>query len=141
MNIRQAAAAAGLSPDTVRFYERKGVLPRPPRQSNRYRAYSEEHVATLKLARGLRQLGVPLDEVRPILAVAHTGICGDIRSRLVETLTAVLNEIDARIGELQRTRLHASALLEGLNAMRPDESRVPGAEACPCVELVAEDRR
>ena len=83
MNIQEAAAASGLSPDTIRFYEKKRVLPQPPRQANRYREYTDEHVATLRLASGLRQLGVPLAEVPPILDVAHTGVCGDIRGQLI----------------------------------------------------------
>ena len=138
LNIQQAAAAAGLTPDTIRFYEKRDVLPRPPRQANRYRAYTEEHVATLRLARGLRQLGVPLERVRPILTVAHTGVCDDIRGELVTTLTGVLNNIDAQIADLHTTRQHASVLLDGLSVMRPDESNVPGAEACPCIGMVTD---
>lgn len=138
MNIQQAAAAAGLTPDTIRFYEKKGVLPRPPRQANGYRAYTEEHVATLHLARGLRHLGVLLEEVRPILDVAHTGVCGDIRGQLVRTLDDALREIEGQLADLQRTREHMSRLLSGLSAMRPNESKVPGADACPCLRMVTE---
>jgi len=138
VNIQQAAASARLAPDTIRFYEKKSVLPRPPRQVNGYRAYTEEHVATLRLAKGLRQLGVPLEAVRPILDVAHTGVCGDIRGQLVMTLDGALREIEGQIADLQRTREHVSRLLAGLNAMRPDESKVPGADACPCIGMVAE---
>jgi DNA-binding transcriptional MerR regulator len=138
INIQQAGVAAGLTPDTIRFYEKKGVLPRPPRQANRYRAYTEEHVATLRLARGLRQLVVPLEQVRPILAVARTGVCGEMRGQLVETLTSVVSDIDAQIAELKRTRQHASALLDGLNAMRSEDAPVPGARACPCIGMVTE---
>ncbi len=60
MNIQEAAHRSGLSADTIRFYERKGVLPRPPRGANGYRQYTEEHVATLEFARGLRDLNLPL---------------------------------------------------------------------------------
>ncbi len=60
MNIREAAATSGLSADTIRFYEKKGVLPRPPRRDNGYRSYTDEHVATLRLARGLKDLGLGL---------------------------------------------------------------------------------
>jgi DNA-binding transcriptional MerR regulator len=138
MNIQKAAAAAGLTPDTIRFYEKKGVLPPPPRHVNRYRAYTPEHIETLRLARGLRQLGVPLEQVRPILEVAHTGVCSEIRGQLVETLTSVVSDIDAQIAELKRTRQHASALLDGLNAMRPEDAQVPGTRACPCIGMVTE---
>jgi len=136
MNINQAAAASGLSPDTIRFYERKGVLPRPPRGANGYRSYAGAHVATLRLAGGLRQLAVPLDEVRPILEVAHAGVCGDIRGRLTETLTRVRAEIEHRIEALQQTSDHVGLLLSGLKAMQSDAAAVPGTEPCPCVAMV-----
>lgn len=138
MNIQKAAEASGLTRDTIRFYEKKGVLPRPPRDTNRYRTYTEEHVATLRLARGLRQLGVPLEDVRPILEVAHTGVCGEIRSQLLNTLSGVVANIDAQIADLQATREHAAQLLNGLAAMRPNETSIPGAEACPCIGMVSE---
>ena len=136
MKIQEAAAVSGLSPDTIRFYERKGVLPRPPRQANRYRQYTDEHIAILRLASGLRKLGVPLVEVPPILDVAHTGVCGDIRGRLVDTLAAVLGDVDAQIEGLLKTRQDVTHLLDGLQSMQPDQVEVPGTEACPCVELI-----
>ena len=136
MNINQAAEASGLSPDTIRFYERKGVLPRPPRGANGYRSYADAHVGTLRLAGGLRQLAVPLDQVRPIVEVAHAGVCGDIRGRLTETLTRVRAQIDAQMAALHQTRDHVALLLSGLEAMDPDEAAVPGTEACPCVGMI-----
>lgn len=92
----------------------------------------------LRLARGLRQLGVPLEDVRPILEVAHTGVCGEIRGQLLTTLGGVVSNIDAQIADLRVTREHASRLLTGLAAMHPDESLIPGAEACPCIGMVTE---
>ena len=56
MNIGEAANASSLTPDTIRFYEKKGILPRPPRLASGYRHYTEEHVATLRLAKALREL-------------------------------------------------------------------------------------
>ena len=136
MNIQEAAEVSGLSPDTIRFYEKKGVLPRPPRQTNRYREYTDEHLSTLRLASGLRQLGVPLAEVPPILDVAHTGVCGDIRGQLIDTLTGVLRDVDAQIGDFMNTHQHLTRLLDGLKAMQPDQAAVPGTEACPCVGMI-----
>ena len=54
MNIRAAAIASRLTPDTIRFYEKKDILTRPPRLTNGYRHYTDEHVATLRLAKALR---------------------------------------------------------------------------------------
>lgn len=136
MNINRAAEASGLPPDTIRFYERKGVLPRPPRGPNGYRSYADAHVATLRLASGLRQLSVPLDEVRPILEVAHAGVCGDIRGRLIATLARVRDEIDAQLTRLQQTRGDIASLLSGLEAMLADEATIPGTEACPCIIMI-----
>ena len=141
MNIRRAAEASGLTADTIRFYEKKGVLPAAPRLANGYREYTDLHVATLRLAKGLRDLGTPLDEVAVILPVAHDGSCGDVRETLSETLSATLSEIERRIEELSRTRSQLGAILHGLSEMRPEESRVPGMTPCGCVRLVSSGGR
>ncbi len=137
MNIKEAAAVAGLTPDTIRFYERRRVLPAPPRSPNGYRHYSEEHVATLRLAKGLRELGLSLTEVAPILRVAHDGTCREVRESMTTTFTRALGDLDARIEELERAREHLAGLLRGLRKMRPQDVAVPGVEACECVRMVA----
>jgi len=91
----------------------------------------------LRLAGGLRQLGVPLAEVAPILEVVHDGVCGDIRGRLTKTLTSVLVEVDAQMDVLRGVREHVASILGGLRTMKPTDATVPGVEACPCVEMVA----
>lgn len=137
MNIKEAARAAGLTPDTIRFYERKRVLPAPPRSSNGYRHYTEEHVATLRLAKGLRDLELPLSDVAPILRIAHDGVCGEIRESMTRRFGRALSDLDSRIEELERAREHLNGLLEGLRNMRPQSAAVPGVEACECVRLVS----
>ena len=138
MNIGQAAAASSLSPDTIRFYEKKGILPRPPRLASGYRYYTEEHVSTLRLAKGLRELGLPLAEVAPILSVAHDGTCHEIHESMTRTFTKTLQDLDARIKELEQARGHLGGLLQGLREMRPKDITVPGVDACECVRMVAE---
>jgi len=78
MNIAQASRESGLSIDTIRYYERRGVLPRPVRQPNRYRDYDEGHLAALKLAHGLRELELPLGQVAEIVRVAQEALEGDL---------------------------------------------------------------
>ncbi len=138
MNIREAADASKLTPDTIRFYEKKDILPCPPRLPNGYRHYTEEHVATLRLAKGLRELELPLAEVAPILSVAHDGTCGEIRESMTNTFAKTLRDLDARIQELEQARGHLSGLLQGLRKMRRRDVSVPGVEACECVRMVAE---
>jgi DNA-binding transcriptional MerR regulator len=137
MNIHEAAQASGLTQDTIRFYERKGVLPAPPRQSNGYRHYTDEHVRTLRLAKGLRELGLPLSDVAPILRVAHDGTCREVRESMTRTFRHALSDVDARIEELERARDHLSQLLGGLRSMRPRDVAVPGVQPCECVRMVA----
>lgn len=137
MNIQQAAAASGLTPDTIRFYERKGVLPRPPRQRNGYRDYTADHVRTLRLAKGLRNLAVPLENVTPVIAVAHSGTCGEIRADMIDTLEKTLEETEQRLADLIQVRDHLSLIVEGLRAMQASEVIVPGMVACECVQLVS----
>lgn len=139
MNIKDAAKAVGLTPDTIRFYERTGVLPRPPRRPNGYRHYTEEHVATFRLAKGLRQFGLPLRDVAPILAVAHDGTCHDVRQTMVGTFTQTLEDLDTKILELTRAREHLAALLRGLRRMKPTELSVPGVQPCECIRLVSSE--
>ena len=137
MNIKDAAAAAGLTPDTIRFYERKRVLPAPPRSPNGYRHYTEGHVATIRLAKGLRELGLPLSDVAPILVVAHDGTCREVRESMTGTFSQALSDLDGRIEELEQAREHVGLLLRGLRRMRPKDVAVPGVEACECVRMVA----
>ena len=136
MNIGQAAEASGLSADTIRFYEREGVLPPPPRRENGYREYTAEHVGVLRLACGLRELGLPLPDIGATVEVVHEGTCGYVRTAMVEMLWGTLHEIEQRIGQLDRTRDELTTLLGGLRAMRPVDQRVPEITACPCVEMV-----
>ncbi len=137
MNIKEAATASGLTRDTIRFYERTGILPRPPRRENAYRHYAKEHVATLRLAKGLRELGLPLTDVAPILRVAHDGTCREVRESMTKTFKRAVRDLDARIEELERARAHLAGLLRGLHKMRPQDVAVPGVDACECVRMVA----
>lgn len=138
MNIQEAAAQSGLTADTIRFYERRAILPRPPRQANGYRNYTEDHVRTLRLARGLRYLAVPLEAVAPMVAVAHSGTCGEVRGDLTDALSQALAETERRLAELGRVRDHLKLIVDGLAAMNPADTALPGMAPCECILLVSD---
>jgi DNA-binding transcriptional MerR regulator len=96
------AAGAEVSVDTVRFYERRGLLPRPERQASGYRDYPESTVERIRMARNLQHLGFTLDEIVDALSAHDAGdaTCESEQWRL----EAVLGRIDARIADLRRTR-------------------------------------
>lgn len=138
MNIHEAAAESGLRPDTIRFYERKGVLPQPPRQQNGYRNYTADHVRTLRLAKGLRHLGVSLSAVRPMIADAHSGTCAEVRGDLIARLEDALAETEGRLSDLVHMREHVRLILVGLTSMQPADIAIPGMAPCECIQLVSE---
>jgi len=109
MKIGQVADLAEVSIDTVRFYERRGVLPAPERTASGYRTYTAATVERIRLARRLQQLGLTLDEVIDALhATDHGDItCTSERWRL----EAVLDRIDTKIAELQATRRHVQEVI------------------------------
>lgn len=109
MKIGQVAEQAGVSVDTVRFYERRGVLPTPERLASGYRTYTHATVERIRLARRLQQLGLNLDEVIDALHVAENAdaTCASERWRL----EAVLDRIETKIAELQSVRREVRKVL------------------------------
>lgn len=116
MKIGEVASAAGVSVDTVRFYERRGVLPAARRRPSGYRMFGESTVERIRTAKALQDLGFTLDEVIDALHAHDTGgaTCDSERWRL----EAVVDRLDARIAELKRARRNAVATLNDCRAGR-----------------------
>ena len=87
---------------------------------------------------GLRALGLSLEEMTSVLALAHDGTCGDIRTVLGQTLARALDQLEERIEELARSRGQIATIMDGLGRMRAGEDMVPGMTPCACVQLVEE---
>src|SRR5688572_27442780 len=96
--IGELAARAGTTPETIRYYERVGVLPRPARSGGgRYRMYGSSDVERLTFVRRARELGFSLDEVRELLQLADhpERPCTDV-DRLAR---AHLGAVDAKLNQ------------------------------------------
>jgi len=102
MKIGQVAPEADVTIDTVRFYERRGVLPQPERRPSGYREYPPSTVERIRMARMLQNLGFTLDDIIDMLHAhdAGTATCDSERWRL----EGALDRIDTTITELRRTR-------------------------------------
>jgi MerR family mercuric resistance operon transcriptional regulator len=100
MKISEAAAASGCNLETIRYYERIGLLTKALRKANNYRDYTAEEVARLKFVTRGRDLGFSLEEIRSLLTLAErTDMpCGDIDQLARKHLADILD----RIRELQR---------------------------------------
>lgn len=99
MNISQLAKTANVSTDTVRYYEKQGLIGAPDRQDNGYRFYTETHAAALRFVRGAQALGFSLAEIRTILPQLAQGTLG--RADIERELQAKMAQIDAHILQLQ----------------------------------------
>jgi len=114
MRIGQVAQEAGVSVDTVRFYERRGVLPTAHRRPSGYRVFSKTTVERIRMAKALQDLGLTLDEVVEALHVHDSGgaTCATERWRL----EAVVDRIDTKIAELRQVRRNAVETLQNCRA-------------------------
>jgi DNA-binding transcriptional MerR regulator len=114
VKIGQVAREAGVSIDTVRFYERRGVLPAPARRPSGYRIFTPAAVERIRMAKALQQLGFTLDEVIDALQAHDEGgaTCDSERWRL----EAVLERMDAKITELRHARQAAARALTDCRA-------------------------
>jgi MerR family mercuric resistance operon transcriptional regulator len=102
MTIGQIARAAGASVETIRFYEREGLIGRPARSASGYRNFAPEAVRRLRFIRQAKELGFSLGEIKELLAlrVTPTKSCGDVRVRAEHKIA----EVNQRIAALKRIR-------------------------------------
>ena len=102
LTIGALASRAGVGVETIRFYERKGLVRRPPRPGTGFRVYPEETVARIRFIRQAQTLGFTLQEIAGLLALRVTPgtDCAAVRSRAV----AKLANVEARLAELERIR-------------------------------------
>jgi len=99
LTIGRLAKQAGVNLETVRFYERRGLLPRPPRSASGYRLFPAEAARRLKFIRRAQELGFSLAEIAELLSlrVSRSTTSGDIRARAEAKIT----DIEAKIKSLE----------------------------------------
>jgi MerR family mercuric resistance operon transcriptional regulator len=111
MKIGEAAAASGCHIETIRYYERVGLLPSPARRESGYRHYTHAQVQRMQFITRGRALGFSLDEIRSLLALADDASlsCGDVD----QLARQHLGEIRTRIRELTRMARELERTLAG----------------------------
>jgi DNA-binding transcriptional MerR regulator len=112
LRVGQLAEAVGATSDTIRYYERAGLLPPPRRTPAGYRAYDVLAVDRLRFIQGAQRLGLRLADIRDLLSVRDTGscACGPAEDLLAQRLA----EVDAEIARLSALRHEMLAMLDGL---------------------------
>ncbi len=114
LRVAELASAVGVRPDTIRYYERAGLLPAPERTVAGYRSYGTAAVDRLRFIQGAQRLGLRLADIRALLAVRDTGTCpcGPAEDLLVRRLA----EVDAEIARLVILRADMAAMVHALPA-------------------------
>lgn len=126
----QLARRCGVGPETIRFYERRGLLPEVPRSRSGYRRFDEQAVARLVFIRRAKSLGFSLPEIAELLALHHDA--GGDRGRVKALAQSKLREIEDKIQDLDRMRSVLSDLAEQCSGHGP-------VSGCPIIETLAED--
>lgn len=102
LSIGEVAHLAGVAVDTIRFYEKEGLVPKPARKPSGYRQYQPEVVRNIRFVKAAKGLGFTLTEIRELISLRVTkgGSCADVKQRAV----AKLADVDTKLAELQRMR-------------------------------------
>lgn len=124
--IGALAQAAGVHVETVRYYQRRGLLPQPPRQRGSYRRYPPDAAARLRFIRHAQKLGFTLDEVAELLQLAD----GSDRAAIRRVAAARVAQLRQRIADMQAM----AGVLDGLIAACAHDGAAP---CCPIIESIA----
>ena len=122
LTIGTLAKATATKIETIRYYERVGLLPRLGRTAGNYRSYSESHLARLSFVRRSRELGFSIEDVRGLLRLA------DQKKRDCASVGAIAGahaaDVERKISDLKALRRELRALMAQCEKGRVDECRV-----------------
>lgn len=130
ITVSQLAKQVGTSADTVRYYERIGLLPEPERSPAGYRLYEPEAAERLRFIKHAQRFGLRLDAINELLEIREQGLCPCGHTRAL--LEARLTELDAELESLRRLR----GDIAGMLAQGPSPARQ--VSACDCLVQLSE---
>lgn len=129
LTIGKVAKAAGLGVETIRYYEREGLLPEPDRTTSGYRAYPESSITRLRFVLRAKKLGFTLTEIKDLLRLSDgEGVQAEVKQLTERKLTM----IEERIADLQRMR----DALQELSASCSGEGCI---DQCPIIDALSAD--
>lgn len=127
LKIGEVARRASIGVETLRFYERSGLLNRPARTEGGYRLYDSDVLKTLEFIKRAQTLGFTLEEIKRIIAESRAGQrpCAEVR----ETVRRRLAELDEQLAQIQRYRDALATTLE-----QWDEKGFADGDFCGLIE-------
>ncbi len=129
LTIGQVAEAAEVNIQTIRYYERRGLFPKPRRTPSGYRQYAEDAVGRIRFIKHAQELGFSLQEIQDFLGlrVQHGAACDAVEQKTRHKIEVV----EQKIRDLQRMRRTLEQLAEACTARRPTDE-------CPILEALAD---
>ena len=117
LSIGELAKKAGVNIETIRYYERRGLIADPPRNKSGHRQYSEEAVKRTEFIKKCQALGFSLNEIQEILELRITpeSTCAEMKSRVSEKLA----DVDQKINEIAHIRDALGRLLKKCTGKGP----------------------
>lgn len=130
--IGQVARQSGVDVETIRFYERKGLIPQPPRPESGFRRYPQEAVTRIRFIRRSKALGFSLREIKELLSlrVDSKTTCDEVRGRAEAKIADIEGKV-RHLREMKRALAKLTAACRG---------KGPTAE-CPILEALGEPDR
>jgi len=128
LTIGRIATAAGVSIDTIRFYERRGLLPEPERTASGYRQYAPNIVERLHFILRAKDLGFSLEEISMLLNLQDEG---GSKAKVKALTQQKLNQIETKIGDLERMR-------DVLRSLNKECSGTGNVDSCPIIDALAD---
>ena len=132
--IGEVAQRAGVSVDTIRYYEKRKLLPPSPRSEGGFRLFAVETIERVRFIKQAQEMGFSLDEIRTLLTGGGSGACGQMR----DLLHAKLEEIGLRMKGL---RTFKRTLTRHLQACETELARHGAAAKCPVVVEITQATR
>lgn len=130
MRTSEAAAWAGVNAQTLRYYERRGLLAEPPRRGSGYRAYSVQAVRTVRFIKRAQHLGFTLNEIEELLDLSAGG----------PSSCATARELAHRkITDMQRQIEDLTAMRDALARLADTCEQPPRRRECPLLDSIAAD--
>lgn len=136
--IGDVAKAAETSIDTIRYYEKLGLLEKPVRSVGGFRLYPKETIDKLRFIKKAQSLGLTLSEIKRIMRCSEEGLkpCCDLVRKL---FTEKITELESKIDELQKMKKNLEALLS--EWISPKEAKKRSYTVCPQIERESKKRR
>lgn len=127
MTRGEVADKANVNPETLRYYERKELIPEPPRSSGGFRLYDESYVDRLRFIQRAKELGFTLEEIKGLLdlRMREGATCQDVKAQAEDKL----EDVEEKIRDLERIRSALSRLADACAGGRGPTSDCPILDA------------